>query len=62
MANYYYGINKGQVLKDVAVNTSTNSTDIELFVNGTNVTDRESVVIALQFLLDKVIQSNWTPA
>jgi hypothetical protein len=61
MANYYYGINKGQQLSQAVVNTSTNSTDVELFVNGTNITSKEDIVIALQHLTDKVVQSNWTP-
>lgn len=62
MANYYIGLNKGQVLKDVAVNTSTNSVDIELNILSTNVTSKADVLQAVEFIVDKLIQSNWPPA
>ena len=62
MANYYFGINRGgNGYSGCAVGTSTTSKDIELFVNGTNVTDKETVFLALEILQEYLVQNNWTP-
>lgn len=59
---YYYGINKGANEYTAVVGTSTNSTDVEIVVNSTNVTDRQSLKVALENLLNFIIRSNWPPA
>ena len=61
MANYYYGINKGAQPYTASVAGATTGKDVEIVVNGTNVTTRQEVKIALENLLDTLIQSNWPP-
>jgi hypothetical protein len=61
MANYYFGLNRGGSKTDVAVGTSSTGKDIELFVNGTNVTDRQSVLIALEIIETALVEKPWTP-
>lgn len=43
MASVYYGVNLGQHDADVAIGTSTNSTDVELRVDTSKITTREQV-------------------
>lgn len=62
MANYYYGINRGQNEYQAVVSTSTNTTDIEIFVNGTNILSRESVLIAIEKLENFILRQNFPPA
>lgn len=59
---YYYGINKGQNEYQAVVATSTNSTDVEIVVNATNVTDRQSLKIALENLINYILRQNYPPA
>ena len=59
---YYYGINKGASEATAAVGTSTNSTDVEIVVNATNVTDRQSLLISLERLVNFILQQNYPPA
>lgn len=62
MANYYYGINKGKGKDTAVVGTSTNTTDIEIFVNGTNVTDKQSVLAAIENLEAFITEQGFPPA
>lgn len=62
MANYYYGVNKGDNEYAAAVGTSTTSKDVEVFVNGTNVTDRQAVMNALEKLMNFIIRQPFPPA
>lgn len=61
MANYFYGINKGDAPYKATVATTTQSKDVEIQVNGTNVTDKQSVKTALENLLDTLVQNNYPP-
>lgn len=59
---YYYGINKGQNEYTAVVGTSTNSTDVEIVVNQTNVTDRQALKVALENLMNFILRQNYPPA
>ena len=59
---YYYGINKGQNEYTAVVGTSTNSTDVEIVVNATNVTDRQALKVALENLMNFILRQNYPPA
>jgi hypothetical protein len=61
VANYFYGINKGQNEYQAVVGTSTNSVDIELNVNGTNVTTKQDIVNALKKLKNYILRLPFTP-
>ena len=61
MANYFYGINRGQPQYQATVATSTQTKDIEIQVNGTNVTDKQSIINALEKLIDTVVMSGYPP-
>lgn len=61
MANYYYGINVGQNEYQSALNTATNSTDIEVFVNGTTVTSKEDVLLAIEKLENFIVRNGFPP-
>jgi len=57
---YYYGINKGE--DEYTASTSTSSTtskEIEVVVNNTNVTDKASVIIALEKLINVILKNNY---
>lgn len=62
MANYYYGINRGQNEYQAVFGTSTNSTDVEIFVNGANVPSREETLLALQNLEQFLLRQAFPPA
>lgn len=62
MANYYYGINKGQRQEDVVVGTSTNSTGMELFITGTSFLTREEALTALENIENFLLQNIYPPA
>lgn len=63
MANYYYGLNQGQGEFSAVVGSSTGSTDVELFVNGTTAgIGRQQVLMAIQFIQDFMLQMAWPPA
>lgn len=59
---YYYGINKGENEYQAVVGTSTNSTDVEIVVNATNITTREALLVALEKLENFIIRQNYPPA
>jgi hypothetical protein len=60
MANFYYGLNQGQGEFDAQVGTSSASTDVELFVNGTTAgIGRQQVEMAIEYLQDALIQQPW---
>jgi hypothetical protein len=61
VTNYFYGINQGQNEYQAVVGTSTNSTDIEVNVNGANVPDKQSVLLALEKLEEYIMRLNYTP-
>lgn len=61
MTNYYIGINQGQNEYQAVVGTSTNSTDIEININGANVPDRQSVLTAMEKLEQYILRLPWTP-
>lgn len=49
MANTFYGINVGEQEHDIAKDTSTNSTDIELNVDDSNAPTKQDVLLALEY-------------
>lgn len=58
--SYYYGVNNGD--NEYAATSSTSGTtskDVEIVVNTTNVTDRESLLIAIEKLENFILRSNW---
>ena len=58
--SYYYGINKGDNEYAAASSTSgTTSKDVEIVVNSTNVTDRESLLLSIEKLVNFILRSNW---
>lgn len=59
MAQVYYGLNLGQNLDSAVVNTSTNSTDVEVRVNTSNVAYRNDLIIALRNLLEFIDVQNY---
>jgi len=61
MANYFYGINKGQNEYQAVVGTSTNSVDVELKVNGANVAAKQDIMSALKQLKNYVLRLPFTP-
>lgn len=61
MTTYYYGVNKGKNLDTAVVGTSTNSTDVEISVNGANVTDKQAAKVAIEVLLDYLTMLPFTP-
>lgn len=57
---YYYGINKGENEYTAATSTSAStSKEIEVVVNNTNVTDKASVIVALEQLINVVLKNNY---
>jgi NACalpha-BTF3-like transcription factor len=57
---YYYGLNKGDNEYQAASSTaSTTSKDIEIVVNNTNVTDRQSLKVALENLMNFILRQNY---
>lgn len=57
---YYYGINKGE--NEYAASTSTTVStgkEIEVTVNNTAVTDRASVIVALEQLINVILRNNY---
>lgn len=56
----YYGINKGDGEYSAASSTSsTTSKDVEIVVNNTNITDRASLVLALERLKNFILRQNF---
>lgn len=58
---YFYGVNKGQGDFDVTVASSTQTKDVEVQINQANVTDKQSVILALEHILNQVIRSPYPP-
>ena len=57
---YYYGINKGDGEYSAASSTSsTTSKDVEIVVNNTNVTDRATLITALERLENFILRQNF---
>lgn len=61
MANAFYGVNVGQGTYDVTVASSTQTKDVEINVNLSNATSKESVLKALKQLEDAIIRNPYTP-
>jgi hypothetical protein len=61
VTTYYYGINEGKNRDTAVVGTSTNSTDVEITVNGANVTDKQAAKIAIENLIDYIVQLGFPP-
>lgn len=61
MANNFYGINLGQNEYQAVVNTVTNSTDVEINVNNTNVTSKEDLLLSIEKLRNFIIRNTWPP-
>lgn len=65
MANYFYGVTPGgsefgSTSFPVTVGTSTGSTDVELFVNGTTAgIGKQQVEMAIDFFQDWLAQNAW---
>lgn len=56
----YYGLNKGDNEYQAASSTaSSTSKDVEIVVNDTNVTDRQSIIAAIDNLKNFILRSNF---
>lgn len=62
MAHRFYGINQGQHQVDVVSGAGTNSTAVEVNVDLSKSLSREDVLVALNFIIEEIIQDNWPPA
>jgi hypothetical protein len=59
----YYGINEGDNEYEAAVDTSsTTSKEVEIVVNDTAVTDRTSLLVAIDNLKNFILRQNYPPA
>ena len=58
---YFYGVNKGDNEYKVTVASTTQSKDVEVQVNATNVTDRQSLILAMRILINQIVRSPWPP-
>lgn len=58
---YFYGINKADNEYAATVANSTQTKDVEIQVNSTNVTDKQSVINALEKLINVVIKGTYPP-
>ena len=57
---YYYGINKGDGEYSAAASSSSStSKDIEIVVNNTNVTDRATLITALEQLENFILRQKF---
>lgn len=57
---YYYGINKGENEYTASTSTSTSTgKEVEVVVNNTNVTDKASVIVALEQLINVIVKNNY---
>lgn len=55
-ANLFIGANRGQNLNQVVVNTSTNSTDIELAIDKSKLANREDALLLAEQIVAKLTQ------
>ena len=58
---YFYGVNKGDSEYAATVASSTQTKDVEIQVNSTNVTDKQSVLNALEKLINVIVKSSYPP-
>ena len=58
---YVYGVNKGDNEYKVTVASTTQTKDVEIQVNASNVTDRQSLITSLQNLMNQIIRSPYPP-
>lgn len=58
---YFFGINKGATEYQCSVASTTQTKDVEIQVNASNVTDRQSLITSLQKLMNQIIRSPWPP-
>lgn len=59
----YYGINEGDNEYEAAVSTSaTTSKEVEIVVNDTAVTDRTTLLVAIDNLKNFILRQNYPPA
>lgn len=57
---YYYGLNKGDnEYQAVSSTSATTGKDVEIVVNNTNVTDRQTLISNLEKLLNFVVRGNY---
>jgi|GEM_PF-5514652 len=56
MAQVYYGVNRGKNFETATVATSTQSNDVEIRVNTSNVLSREEFLEALMQLENFIVQ------
>lgn len=59
MAQVYYGINLGKNQDSAVVNTSTNSTDLELRVDTSKIVNREDALQLVENLWNFVLGQNF---
>lgn len=59
----YYGINEGDNEYEAAVSSSSStSKEVEIVVNDTAVTDRQSLITAIDSLKNFILRQNYPPA
>lgn len=58
---YFYGVNKGDNEYKVTVASTTQTKDVEIQVNASKVTDRQSLIVSLQKLMNQIIRSPYPP-
>ena len=61
MTMYYYGINGGKGIDSALVDTSTNSTGVEIVVDGTKITDKHTLLNAIENLEAFITNQKFTP-
>lgn len=61
MATRFYGLNRGQQLKDVVVGTSTNSTNIEITVNDAVNLTQQNIDTLIETLQQFIYNQRATP-
>lgn len=61
MAHAFYGLDAGQKIQDVVVASATNSTDVEVNVDLTNVTSKQQLLLALDNIKSAIVNDNFPP-
>lgn len=62
MADRYYGLDRGERLKDVSENSSTTSKDVEIRIDLAPGMSRSEVLELLEYLEMHILQDIWPPA
>lgn len=62
MAKVYYGLNIGQGIQDIAVDSSTNDTDVEVVVDTTDTQTELEIKKALDNIMGYIQQTRYNPA